>query len=78
MGHPTYATLTPHVPEYISGKDVARIAGVTELTVRRWRDRGTGPRYIKLGRIYRYPTRGVLSWLESCAPDSHSAAHNDD
>lgn len=35
-------------------------------TLRDWRKRKRGPRWIKVGQLVRYPWDGVDEWLESC------------
>jgi predicted DNA-binding transcriptional regulator AlpA len=49
--------------------DVARIAGLSVASVRRWRLLGQGPKYIKLGAALRaavrYRSKDISAWLES-------------
>lgn len=37
--------------------------GVTRQTMQRWRKRGYGPKYLKVGKEYRYSEREIVSWL---------------
>jgi len=37
--------------------------GVHPSTVRRWRLDDVGPRYFKIGSIYRYPADALEAWL---------------
>lgn len=46
--------------------DVARITAVSVKSVRRWRFRGLGPRYIKIGGSVRYRLSDLLAFLNSC------------
>ena len=51
----------------IKPRDAAKLLGVCENTLNKWRMRGYGPRYIKYGssrnsRIV-YPEQGLLSFL---------------
>ena len=39
--------------------EVARRLGVSRFTVRSWRLKGTGPRFLKLGRAVRYRPQDV-------------------
>lgn len=42
---------------------VARICGLSVSTLRRYRVRGEGPRYLRLGRSVRYMPGDVRAWL---------------
>ncbi|WZO32867.1 helix-turn-helix domain-containing protein [Microbacterium sp. LWS13-1.2] len=37
---------------------------VSESTLSRWREHGTGPRYLSLGGIFRYTVQDVQSYIE--------------
>lgn len=44
----------------------AEVAGyfrVDSSTVRRWRLDGLGPRFIKIGSVYRYPRTALDEWI---------------
>ncbi len=44
----------------------AEVAGyfrVDSSTVRRWRLDGLGPRFIKIGSVYRYPRPALDEWI---------------
>lgn len=43
---------------------LADLLGVHRDTVYRWRKRGTGPDYIKAGRVIRYDRADVDRWIE--------------
>jgi predicted DNA-binding transcriptional regulator AlpA len=45
--------------------DVARIAGLSVASVRRWRLLRQGPKYLKIGAAVRYRREDVSAWLES-------------
>jgi excisionase family DNA binding protein len=45
--------------------EVAALFRISLATVRRWRQKGTGPDFIKLGSSVRYNRGAVLSWLHS-------------
>jgi predicted DNA-binding transcriptional regulator AlpA len=47
--------------------EVARWIGgdISETTLRVWRHRGTGPKWIKAGRGVRYRREAVRAWLDS-------------
>lgn len=42
--------------------DVAAFLGVPKATVYKWRNQGTGPRTLKVGRHLRYLPAEVLAW----------------
>lgn len=49
-----------HTPE-----DVAKALGTTTRALRRWRDEGRGPKWVKVGRSPRYVWSDVLAWLSA-------------
>jgi predicted DNA-binding transcriptional regulator AlpA len=49
--------------------EVARIVGLSVATVRRWRLRRQGPRFIKIGTSVRYDLSALESWLRSLPTD---------
>ena len=60
---------------------LAELCGFGVETVRRWRLRGRGPRYIKINSAVRYRPEDISVWLETrptggegCEPVAESAA----
>jgi predicted DNA-binding transcriptional regulator AlpA len=49
--------------DLIRDHEVARLFDVSVAAVRRWRQAGHGPRFLKLGRCVRYRRRDVLEFL---------------
>lgn len=49
----------------LSPAELARKVQVPAGTVRHWRDIGTGPAYVRIGRHVRYRPRDVEAWLEA-------------
>jgi predicted DNA-binding transcriptional regulator AlpA len=49
----------------INERQVADLVGVSVATVRRWRLRKWGPRYVKIGALVRYCPRAVRGWLNA-------------
>jgi predicted DNA-binding transcriptional regulator AlpA len=45
--------------------DVANALCVSLAAVRRWRTKGKGPRYLKLGSLVRYSQKDVSEWIQS-------------
>ena len=49
--------------ELMTTEEVAEHFRVNPSTVRRWRLDGVGPRFVKIGSVYRYP-RGLIDvWV---------------
>lgn len=53
------------LPALLTTEEVAEHFRVNPSTVRRWRLDGVGPRYIKVGSVYRYPEAALAEWLVS-------------
>jgi hypothetical protein len=53
--------------QYFKEKDIAQILGISAATIRTWRNRGSGPSYIKCegkkGSVL-YPIIDFNQWLE--------------
>jgi predicted DNA-binding transcriptional regulator AlpA len=49
----------------LSDYEVADRASVSVATVRRWRQTGQGPRFLKIGASIRYRPEDVEVWLNS-------------
>lgn len=49
----------------LTERDVARITSLSVASVRRWRLRQEGPRYLKIGSAVRYRPEEVAEWLKS-------------
>lgn len=47
----------------LSQDAVAELLGVTVRTVERWREEGSGPPFVKIGRGVRYDERDLIAWL---------------
>ncbi|WP_422850733.1 helix-turn-helix domain-containing protein [Bifidobacterium pseudolongum] len=46
-----------------SSREAARIIGVSESTLRRWRDDGDDPPHILVGHRYKYEHDALREWL---------------
>jgi hypothetical protein len=57
---------TPAQPVLFSDVDLSRHLGVSVACLRKWRIRGMGPRWIKLGALVRYRLVDVDTYLDSC------------
>jgi len=53
------------VEKLLRTEDVANLLGVPAKTLEMWRYRGTGPRFVKLGRLVRYVESDLDEWVRS-------------
>ena len=51
------------VYELMTTDEVAEHFRVNPSTVRRWRLDGVGPRFVKIGSVYRYPRELLSEWI---------------
>ena len=49
----------------LNDHEVAARVGVSVATVRRWRQLGTGPLYLKIGALVRYRPQDIHDWLDN-------------
>jgi excisionase family DNA binding protein len=47
---------------YLTPDQVAERYQVSEATLKEWRYKGVGPRYMRLGRHVRYPATSLEEW----------------
>lgn len=57
---------------FITENDFQLLADATPLTVREWRKRGSGPKYVRLGKRYFYPMTAVREFMESIVHERQS------
>lgn len=68
---------TEHTIEsLLNERDIARITGMSLASVRRWRLRRQGPRFLKIGSAVRYRIEDVTEWLQTCHCGGSSAETN--
>jgi excisionase family DNA binding protein len=58
--------------------EVAEQLGLSVATLRAWRHRGKGPRYLRLGRSVRYLPSDVDNFVRASAVDTRSVSASDD
>jgi hypothetical protein len=58
------------LPEVAAG-----IIGVSEGTLRNWRNADTGPDYFRTGRIW-YRLTDILGWIEGCRENGSTEDHD--
>ena len=48
--------------------------GLSVATLRAWRHRGKGPRFVRFGRAVRYLRGDLGDFIDACRVDTHSMA----
>ena len=56
--------------QLLTTEELARRLRVNPSTVRRWRLDDVGPRYLKVGSVYRYPASAVEAWIAESVRES--------
>ena len=62
----------PSIRPLLDTGDVAAICRVHRRQIARWRDRGSMPQPIKLGKSVRWRAQDIEDWLTSGCPDMKS------
>jgi predicted DNA-binding transcriptional regulator AlpA len=53
------------IPIYRDAQYVAYLLGIESQTLATWRCSGSGPPFVKIGRLVRYKDEDLQKWLES-------------
>lgn len=53
------------VQKLFTVNEVAKVLGVPKLTLYKWRDKGYGPRVVRVGRYLRYNPSDLRSWIDA-------------
>ena len=53
----------PHFPKLLSTKELAKVLKMSHRSLENMRQRGEGPKYIKVGRAVRYDLVDVQAWI---------------
>jgi excisionase family DNA binding protein len=61
----------------ITEREVAERLGLSVATLRAWRHRGKGPRFLRLGRSVRYLPSDVDDFVRASAVDTRSESSSD-
>ena len=59
-------------------REVADMLGLSVATLRAWRHRGKGPRFLRLGRSVRYLPSELADFVRASAVDTTSVSSSDD
>jgi excisionase family DNA binding protein len=62
----------------LTERQVAEQLGLSVATLRAWRHRGKGPRFLRLGRAVRYLPADVDEFVRASAVDTQSDSSSDD
>ena len=62
----------------LTEREVAAMLGLSVATLRAWRHRGKGPRFLRLGRSVRYLPSDVADFVRASAVDTTSVSSSDD
>lgn len=63
-----------HLETLLTTPEVAECLGIAQITARKWRLEGFGPRFVKVGSGVRYRASDVEAWLASRTVQSTSEA----
>jgi len=60
----------------LTESEAARQLGISISGLRKWRRNGSGPKFVRLGRLVRYRANDVKSWLDrhTVEPETHLEA----
>jgi predicted DNA-binding transcriptional regulator AlpA len=62
----------------LTEREVADMLGLSVATLRAWRHRGKGPRFLRLGRSVRYLPADVADFVRASAVDTRPISSSDD
>ena len=66
------------IQQILTEKEVADLLRCTRAALKKWRHRGLGPRYSRIGRMVRYHARDIEMFLEQHAVDPSAAKETQD
>ena len=61
----------------LAEREVGELLGLSVATLRAWRHRGKGPRFLRLGRSVRYLPSDVDDFVRASAVDTRSESSSD-
>jgi excisionase family DNA binding protein len=68
----------PDSARALTEREVAELLGLSVATLRAWRHRGKGPRFLRLGRSVRYLPSDVDDFVRASAVDTRSESSSDE
>jgi excisionase family DNA binding protein len=66
------------LPRALTERQVAEQLGLSVATLRAWRHRGKGPRFLRLGRSVRYLPSDVDEFVRASAVDTQADSPSDE
>ncbi len=73
----TLCDQTQGTPRALTEREVGERLGLSVATLRAWRHRGKGPRFLRLGRSVRYLPSDVDDFVRASAVDTRSESSSD-
>ena len=67
----------PDTARALTEREVAELLGLSVATLRAWRHRGKGPRFLRLGRSVRYLSSDLDAFVRASAVDTSSVSSSD-
>ena len=64
------AQVIRHVTRALTEREVSDLLGLSVATLRAWRHRGQGPRFLRLGRAVRYLPADLEDFVRASAVDA--------
>ena len=61
----------------LTEREVAELLGLSVATLRAWRHRGKGPRFLRLGRSIRYLPSDLADFVRASAVDTRPVSSSD-
>ena len=62
----------------LTEREVSELLGLSVATLRAWRHRGKGPRFLRLGRSVRYLPSDLADFVRASAVDTKAVSSSDD
>ena len=62
----------------LTEREVGELLGLSVATLRAWRHRGKGPRFLRLGRSVRYLPSDLADFVRASAVDTRAVSSSDD
>ncbi len=70
MNAQTTTRATRHATRALTEREVSDVLGLSVATLRAWRHRGQGPRFLRLGRAVRYLPADLEDFVRASAVDA--------
>ncbi len=70
MNAQTTTRVTRHATRALTEREVSDVLGLSVATLRAWRHRGQGPRFLRLGRAVRYLPADLEDFVRASAVDA--------